>query len=72
MTEPKSSWSKWKPPKTRYRRWEKFKVVKIETVEEALARGIEIEVLPPRELPEIRLNEVRSDEKYYGIHRNIN
>ena len=50
--------TKWKPPKTRHRRWEKFKVTKFETVEEALARGVKIEVLDPIQPPESGLNEV--------------
>tara|TARA_B100000131_G_C17770414_1_gene473005 strand:+ start:26 stop:208 length:183 start_codon:yes stop_codon:yes gene_type:complete len=57
--------SKWKPPKTRHRRWKKFKVVKIESVKEALKRGIKIEILEPREVPDSGLNEVYTEYKIY-------
>ena len=38
---------KWKPPKTRHRRWDKFRVVKIESLANALKRGVPIEKLAP-------------------------
>ena len=56
---------KWKPPKTRHRRWEKFKVIKIESVKEALKRGVKIEVLEPRGAPDSGLNEVYTEYKLY-------
>lgn len=56
---------KWKPPKTRHRRWEKFKVVKIESVKEALKRGVKIEVLEPRGTPDSGLNKVYTEHKLY-------
>ena len=39
---------KWKPPKTRHRRWDKFRVVKIESLANALKRGVPIEKLAPK------------------------